>query len=146
MSNQEPIQSPQFKQPEWQFCHKVHYNGSLNERLKGQRMTIAIKPTATENIFIVSHSILAKSDNFCKRTGRTICTNRTMRHLQYLNTRIDYTHTNEYTIRTPDQGEDIIMTVRQYPYADVVIVSKTIDCREQMDTIAWMFQEGAYLY
>ena len=146
MSNQEPIPSPQFKQPEWQFCHKVRYNGSLNERLKGQRMTIAIKPTATDNIFIVSHSILSKVDNFCKRTGRTICMNRTLKHLEMLNSWIAYTQTNEYNIRTPDSTNEIVMTVRQYPYADVVIVSKTIDCREQMDTIAWMFQEGAYLY
>jgi hypothetical protein len=146
MSNQEPIQGQQPNQPEWQFCHKVRYNGSLNERLKGQRMTIAIKTTVTSNIFIVSHSILSKVDNFCKRTGRTICTNRTMKHLQMLNTRVDYTYTNEYNIRTPDTPNDIVMTVRQYPYADVVTVSKDIDCREQMDTIAWMFQEGAYLY
>lgn len=146
MSDQDTAPNQQFKQPEWQFCHKVRYNGSLNERLKGQRMTIAIKPTATDNIFIVSHSILSKVDNFCKRTGRTICMNRTLKHLEYLNSRIDYTFTNEYHIRTPDGNNQIVMTVRQYPYADVVTVSKTIDCREQMDTIAWMFQEGAYLY
>ena len=146
MSDQEQVPSRQLSQPEWQFCHKILYNGSLNERLKGQRMTIAIRTTKTENIFIVSHSILSKVDNFCKRTGRTICMNRTLKHLEFLGSRIDYTSTNEYNIRTPDLDNEIVMNVRQYPFADAVTVSKTIDCREQMDTIAWMFQEGAYLY
>ena len=135
-----------YSQPEWQFCHKVKYNGSLNERLKGQRMSICIKPTAVSNTFLVSHSILSKSDNFCKRTGRTICMNRILKHLEMRNSRIDYIQTNEYNINTPGNDKKIVMNVRVFPYADIVEVSQDIDIREQMDTIAWMFQEGAYLY
>ena len=144
MSNRDLSQP--YNPPEWQFCHKVTYNGSLNERLKGQRMSICIKPTSVSNIFIVAHSILSKSDNFSKRVGRTICMNRILKHLEMLNSRIDYIQKSDYNIHTPDDGSKIVMTVRVYPYADVVEVSKDIDIREQMDTIAWMFQEGAYLY
>jgi hypothetical protein len=62
------------------------------------------------------------------------------------NSRIDYTQTNEYNINTPGDDKKIVMNVRVFPYADIVEVSQDIDIREQMDTIAWMFQEGAYLY
>jgi hypothetical protein len=72
--------------------------------------------------------------------------NRILKHLEMLNSRIDYIQKSDYNIHTPDDGSKIVMTVRVYPYADVVEVSKDIDIREQMDTIAWMFQEGAYLY
>lgn len=144
MSNQNHNQ--QLQQPEWQFCYSVYYNGELNSNLAGQRMSIAIKPTAAKNTFLVSHSILSKSDNFSKRVGRTICMNRILKHLEFLDTRIDYTQTNEYTIKSPEDSSKIIMTVRVYPYADVVHVSDDIDSREQMDMIALMFTEGAYLY
>jgi hypothetical protein len=145
MSNQEQQNQLQ-QQPEWQFCHSVYYNGSLNGRLMGQRMSIAIKPTAAKNTFLVSHSILSKSDNFSKRVGRTICMNRILKHLDFMNTRIDYPETGQYVIRDPEKTNRTIMTIRQYPYADIVHVSEDIDSREQMDMIALMFSEGAYFY
>ena len=146
MSQNSTQQQPNYSHPLWQFCHKVYYNGSLNERLKGQRMTIGIKPTLTSNIFVVSHAIVSPKDNFSKRVGRTICMNRIIKHLDMLNTRIDYNFSNEYNIHTPTEENKLMLQVRQYPYADTVTVSADIDAREQMDTIAFMFQEGAYLY